>query len=243
MWRGCRTGDHRRRSCCQACTKAHQQVRAGLANLSALARPQGRRADAGPGKPRVELARRSRLAQAACRACRRGAGHRTPARDRGADRPGPVSQARPGAGHADRAGHRPGLQARVRPRTACRDRHQLPLGALLGVRPYGSRTTCAAGDGLGAGPQGRHRKRLGRPGIWPTAPWCSMSVSSAAFRGPVLPAGAMGTPATGSKAAADGLRAAAPPAGCRWPSRCSRATPPTRKPWPPRSPNSRTGSG
>ena len=69
-------------------------------------------------------------------------------------------------------------------------------------------------------------------------------VSSAAFEGRTARWGRSGTPATGCAA---GCRSStgccAPPRGCRWPSRCSRATPPTRKPWPPRSPNSRTGSG
>jgi hypothetical protein len=56
-------------------------------------------------------------------------------------------------------------------------------------------------------------------------------VSSAAFEGHTCPLGKSGTPATGSKAAArssTGCCARRP--GCRSPSRCSTATPPTRKP-------------
>ena len=69
-------------------------------------------------------------------------------------------------------------------------------------------------------------------------------VSSAAFEGRTCPLARSGTPATGSKG---GCRSStgccAPPLGYRSPSRCSRAAPPTRKPWPPRSPSSRPGSG
>ena len=69
-------------------------------------------------------------------------------------------------------------------------------------------------------------------------------VSSAAFEGRTCPLGRSGTPATGSKA---GCRSStgccARPPAYRWPSRCSRATPQTPKPWPARSASSRPGSG
>ncbi len=69
-------------------------------------------------------------------------------------------------------------------------------------------------------------------------------VSSAALEGRCCPLGAIGH-------ARDGVRGrlqivygcCAPPPGCRWRSRCSRATPPTPRPWPPRSASSRPGSG
>jgi hypothetical protein len=69
-------------------------------------------------------------------------------------------------------------------------------------------------------------------------------VSSAAFEGHTCPLGKIGHPRDGVKGrAADRLRAAVLPPGRRSRSRCSRATPPTRKPWAPRSPSSRAGSG
>ena len=69
-------------------------------------------------------------------------------------------------------------------------------------------------------------------------------VSSAAFEGRTCPLGAIGHPRDGVKGRLQivyGLLCST--AGVPWPSRCSRATPPTRKPWPPRSTSSRTGSG
>ncbi len=57
-------------------------------------------------------------------------------------------------------------------------------------------------------------------------------VSSAALEGRTCPLGAIGQPATGSRD--DGRSSTgccAPPRGCPSPSRCSTATPPTRKPW------------
>src|SRR6478672_6483898 len=55
-------------------------------------------------------------------------------------------------------------------------------------------------------------------------------VSSAAFEGRTCPLGRSGTPATGSKAGArSSTGCCAPPRGCRWPSRYSRATPLTPK--------------
>ena len=81
-------------------------------------------------------------------------------------------------------------------------------------------------------------------GIWPTSRWCSMTCPRRRLRAAPAHWGRSGTPATGSKA---GCRSStgccARPPAYRWPSRCSRATPPTRRPWPPRSASSRTGSG
>jgi hypothetical protein len=56
-------------------------------------------------------------------------------------------------------------------------------------------------------------------------------VSSAAFEGRTCPLGKIGLPATGSKAdCRSSTGCCAPRQGCRSRSRCSRATPPTRKP-------------
>ena len=69
-------------------------------------------------------------------------------------------------------------------------------------------------------------------------------VSSAAFEGHTCPLGKIGHARDGSKA---GCRAStgccAQRQGCRSPSRCSTATPLTRKPLPPRSTSSKPGSG
>ena len=82
------------------------------------------------------------------------------------------------------------------------------------------------------------------PGIWPMGRWCSMTCPRRRSRAAPARWGRSGTPATGSKAGArSSTGCCAPPRGCRWPSRCSRATPPTPKPWPARSPSSRPGSG
>ena len=69
-------------------------------------------------------------------------------------------------------------------------------------------------------------------------------VSSAAFDGRTCPLGAIGHPRDGVKGRLQivyGLLCSPPVSRSR--SRCSRATPPTPTPWPPRSPNSRPGSG
>jgi hypothetical protein len=56
-------------------------------------------------------------------------------------------------------------------------------------------------------------------------------VSSAAFEGRTCPLGAIGHPRDGSRAGGrSSTGCCAPPPGRRWPSRCSRATPPTPKP-------------
>ena len=68
-------------------------------------------------------------------------------------------------------------------------------------------------------------------------------VSSAALQGRSCPLGAIGHARDGVNGRLQivyGLLCS--PTGCRWPLRCSRATPPTRKPWQLRSPSSRPGS-
>ncbi len=116
------------------------------------------------------------------------------------------------------------------------------LGAMLGVR-RATRTTCMR-RWTGRWPARTTSKTPWPPGIWPRARWCSMTCPGPRSRAAAARWGRSGTPATGSKAdCRSSTGCCAPPPGCRWPSRCSRATPPTRKPWPPRSPNSRTGSG
>src|SRR5215207_667993 len=67
--------------------------------------------------------------------------------------------------------------------------------------------------------------------IWPMEPWCSMTSPRRRSRATPARWARSGTPETGSR---DGARSStgccAHPRGCRWPLRCSRAIPPTRKP-------------
>ena len=116
------------------------------------------------------------------------------------------------------------------------------LGAVLGVGGADEDDLYAAMDGCW--PARTASKMRWLHGIWPTARWCSMTCPGPRSRAGPARWGRSGTPATGSAA---GCRSStgccAPPTGCRWRSRCSRATPPTPRPWPPRSASSRPGSG
>ena len=161
---------------------------------------------------------------------------------RRADRCDAVAAAGSGAGPADRGRDRPGLQAGHRARAARRDRHQLPGCRCSACRAV-MRTTCMR-PWIGCSSVRSASKTPWPPGIWPMGPWCSMTCRRRRSRAAPVRWGRSGMPATGSKAGArSSMGCCARPPGCRWPSRSSTVTPPTPRPWPPKSASSPPDSG
>ena len=103
------------------------------------------------------------------------------------------------------------------------------LGAVLGVSGADEDDLYAAMDWVLARKDGIETDLAARN--WPTAPWCSTTCPRRRLRATTCPLGALGRARDGVKGRRQivyGLLCS--PRERRWPSRCSRATPPTRKP-------------
>ena len=184
-----------------------------------------------PGWPRSRALRD--LPQPSPRPCRRGARDAARPRPRRAHRPGALSDARPRRRHGLRPGDRPRLQARHRP-GASRTRRRAPASA----RCSGSRrvtTTTSMRRWTGSCPrQARIEDALAARHL-EAAPSCSTTSPRPPSReGPArsVRSGIRKTACTDASRSSTGC--SPPQTACPSRSRCSRATPATPRPSPPR---------